>query len=187
MYGGLALPAQQTGLYHLSPVLSVLPSRPPHRGLLPAHLPASEEEERHGGAGQGPQSEEDQGFQEDQRRAWLHRVRVHAVLATTHGLQHCVRLEARCHPGLRAQCLVLRLPPHGHGFHLRQPCHLRVPQQQFTEGAQVHPLSLPLLEDDRAVRDFPPLRRQHRGDQRVPPQQRIHQHEHLRRDRYDSS
>ncbi|KAJ8400961.1 hypothetical protein AAFF_G00389180, partial [Aldrovandia affinis] len=178
VHGALALRRQPAGLHHLPAAVPVLPAPGAHPRLLPAHLSAAAPAEGHGGArARGP--EEGQGLPAREHHAGLHRGRLRRLLAAAHRVQRGVRLEPRGHLHLPAQRHLLRLPPHRHGVHLRQPHHLRLPQQQLPEGAEGHAAPLPLLGGARELRELPALHRQQRGHQGVVAEQRVLQRQRL--------
>lgn len=90
LHGAVAVTSESPCLHHLPAHLPVFPSAGPHHGLLHARLPASEEEEGHGGARQEHLSKEKQGFHEDQRHVNLHSGGVLPLLAPSECLQHGV-------------------------------------------------------------------------------------------------
>lgn len=90
LHGTVAVHSKAPRIHHLPACLPVPASSHPHLGLLPAHLPASEKEEGHGGARQECDSEEEQGLHKDQRHADLHCGGLRSLLASTQHLQHGV-------------------------------------------------------------------------------------------------
>jgi len=90
LYRAVAIGSRTTRLHHLPAHLPVLPSSRPHHALLPAHLPAPEEEEGHGGPRPEHHSEEEQRRREDQRHVIRHRGGIRTLLAPSQRLQHGV-------------------------------------------------------------------------------------------------